>query len=243
MIKLRGIPFADWHAEDLGDPDRDAGRLTLVFSSKIHGFSMMGFLKWHSGNVCGIGQWPRPGDHHVLRSLHENYLSFLSGKDECGDEERPVKFPVVRNFTGSSKKAPLEPGFGWSTLSASKLYKLKLTVWVASRRSTGSMAGWGGWGWWFQCLPGDAAQALGMVRPRSVSPVLFFGSQPLRPDIATFVHQLQVGWTFEQLGISKLISNRILTRFIPSTESTSSIDSPKLGLGLKVVRIVSAVGN
>lgn len=28
------------------------------------------------------------GDHHVLRSLHENYLSFLSGKDECGDEER-----------------------------------------------------------------------------------------------------------------------------------------------------------
>jgi len=28
------------------------------------------------------------GDHHVLRSLHENYLSFLSGKDDSGDEER-----------------------------------------------------------------------------------------------------------------------------------------------------------
>ena len=28
------------------------------------------------------------GDHHLLRSLHENYLSFLSGKDECGDDER-----------------------------------------------------------------------------------------------------------------------------------------------------------
>jgi len=112
MIKLRGIPFAHWHAEDLGDPDRDAGRLTLVFSSKIHGFSMMGFLKWQTGNVCGIGQWPRPGDHHVLRSLHENYLSFLSGKDECGDEERPVKFPVVRHFTGSSLKKHL-----WSQAS------------------------------------------------------------------------------------------------------------------------------
>ena len=30
------------------------------------------------------------GDHHVLRSLHENYLNFLSGKDEGGDEERRV---------------------------------------------------------------------------------------------------------------------------------------------------------
>eukprot|EP00439_Symbiodinium_sp_Y106_P066506 s965_g10.t2 len=28
------------------------------------------------------------GDHHVLRSLHENYLNFLSGKDDSGDEER-----------------------------------------------------------------------------------------------------------------------------------------------------------
>lgn len=28
------------------------------------------------------------GDHQVLRSLHENYLSFLSGKDDSGDEER-----------------------------------------------------------------------------------------------------------------------------------------------------------
>eukprot|EP00930_Biecheleria_cincta_P061118 TRINITY_DN4668_c0_g1_i1.p1 TRINITY_DN4668_c0_g1~~TRINITY_DN4668_c0_g1_i1.p1 ORF type:complete len:578 (+),score=151.12 TRINITY_DN4668_c0_g1_i1:51-1736(+) len=28
------------------------------------------------------------GDHHVLRSLHENYLSFLSGKDDSGDDER-----------------------------------------------------------------------------------------------------------------------------------------------------------
>ena len=31
---------------------------------------------------------PVPGDHHVLRSLHENYLNFLSGKDDSGDEER-----------------------------------------------------------------------------------------------------------------------------------------------------------
>lgn len=28
------------------------------------------------------------GDHHVLRSLHENYLNFLSGKDDSSDEER-----------------------------------------------------------------------------------------------------------------------------------------------------------
>ena len=34
------------------------------------------------------------GDHHVLRSLQENYLSFLSGKDDSGDEERPLSYDV-----------------------------------------------------------------------------------------------------------------------------------------------------
>eukprot|EP00933_Yihiella_yeosuensis_P050622 TRINITY_DN48413_c0_g1_i1.p1 TRINITY_DN48413_c0_g1~~TRINITY_DN48413_c0_g1_i1.p1 ORF type:complete len:617 (+),score=167.04 TRINITY_DN48413_c0_g1_i1:74-1924(+) len=28
------------------------------------------------------------GDHHVLRSLHENYMAFLSGKDDSSDEDR-----------------------------------------------------------------------------------------------------------------------------------------------------------
>jgi len=28
------------------------------------------------------------GDHDVLRFLHENYLNFLNGKDDSGDEER-----------------------------------------------------------------------------------------------------------------------------------------------------------
>ncbi|CAK9027357.1 unnamed protein product [Durusdinium trenchii] len=39
--------------------------------------------------LCDVGDPDRDaGDHHVLRSLHENYLGFLSGKDDCGDEER-----------------------------------------------------------------------------------------------------------------------------------------------------------
>ncbi|CAJ1376684.1 unnamed protein product [Effrenium voratum] len=42
--------------------------------------------------LCDMGDPDRDAgdssDHHVLRSLHENYLNFLSGKDDCGDEER-----------------------------------------------------------------------------------------------------------------------------------------------------------
>lgn len=43
---------------------------------------VMGWM-FESGNPQRLA-----GDHHLLRSLHENYLSFLSGKDECGDDER-----------------------------------------------------------------------------------------------------------------------------------------------------------
>lgn len=42
----------------------------------------------HLGLDSGDPDRAEVGEHHVLRSLHENYLSFLSGKDDSSDEER-----------------------------------------------------------------------------------------------------------------------------------------------------------
>ena len=59
--------------------------LFMLRLSLCHPLFVFGLVK--ADQAC---EWllPLPGDHHVLRSLHENYLNFLSGKDDSGDEER-----------------------------------------------------------------------------------------------------------------------------------------------------------